>query len=253
VSCWITHTPERTHEIIRGALDRSPLYTGRSRASARATAPRSRTRWCASPRRRSHQIFVEPEGLDTHEFYPNGISTSLPFDVQLALVRSNPRLERAHVTRPATRSNTTISIRAASRRRSNQGRRGLYLRRPDQRHHGLRGSRGAGPGRGLNARAATRGEAPGPRAATKAYVGVLIDDLVTNGTIEPYRMFTRAREYRCTCATVTSRRTAAHSPRGRAAAAMGCVDDACAALSPRVPAQARRGRAVRERTPKRHT
>ena len=147
VPCWITHTNERTHEIIRGGLDRSPLFTGRHRGRrARATARRSRTRSCASPSATSHQIFLEPEGLDTHEIYPNGISTSLPFDVQLDARALDPRAARTRTScGPATRSSTTTSIRAALKPTlETKAIARALLRRADQRHDRLRGSRGAG-------------------------------------------------------------------------------------------------------------
>jgi tRNA U34 5-carboxymethylaminomethyl modifying enzyme MnmG/GidA len=115
----------------------------------------------------SHQIFLEPEGLTTHEVYPNGVSTSLPFDVQLALVRSIRGLEQAHITRPAMPSNTTTSIRATEGQPGNQGDRRPVLRRPDQRHHRLRGSGGAGLLAGLNAARQAQQLPPGRRAATR--------------------------------------------------------------------------------------
>jgi tRNA uridine 5-carboxymethylaminomethyl modification enzyme len=110
--CWITHTNSRTHDIIRGGLDRSPHVHRRDRRRGPALLPPSKTRSTASPTR-THQIFLEPEGLTTHEFYPNGISTSLPFDVQLELVRSMKGMENATSCAPATPSNTTTSTRAA--------------------------------------------------------------------------------------------------------------------------------------------
>jgi tRNA uridine 5-carboxymethylaminomethyl modification enzyme len=118
LSCWITHTNERTHDIIRSGLDRSPMFTGVIEGVGPRYCPSIEDKIHRFSGKASHQIFLEPEGLETHEFYPNGISTSLPFDVQLDLVHSIPGLENAHLLRPATRSSTTTSIPAASSRPS---------------------------------------------------------------------------------------------------------------------------------------
>jgi tRNA uridine 5-carboxymethylaminomethyl modification enzyme len=144
----------------------------------------------------SHQIFVEPEGLDSGEVYPNGISTSLPYEVQLDLVRSIPGFEQAHITRPGTPSNTTSSTRATCAHTRDALLSRPVLRRPDQRHHGLRGGGRAGAARRRQrgaGRAGSRALVTPPR---RGLLGVLVDDLITRGTNEPYRMFTSRAEYR---------------------------------------------------------
>ena len=197
--CWITHTNERTHEIIRGGLDRSPTVHRRHRGRRAALLPVDRGQGRrASPQRTSHQIFLEPEGLTTHEIYPNGISTSLPFDVQLALVRSIKGCERAHILRPGYAIEYDyFDPRALKPTLETKRDPGALLRRSDQRHDGIRGSGGPGPARrdqrGAGWRASEEGWYP---RRDQAYLGVLVDDLVTRGVTEPYRMFTSRAEYR---------------------------------------------------------
>ena len=199
VPCWITHTNERTHEIIRAGLDRSPMFTGVIEGVGPRYCPSIEDKVLRFADKTAHQIFLEPEGLTTHEIYPNGISTSLPFDVQLELVRSIRGLrERAHHCGRATRSSTTTSIRATCETSlETQGDRRAVLRRPDQRHDRLRRGGGAGPARRHQRGAAVRrARARGAPRRDEAYLGVLVDDLITRGVSEPYRMFTSRAEYR---------------------------------------------------------
>jgi tRNA uridine 5-carboxymethylaminomethyl modification enzyme len=197
VSCWITHTSERTHQIIRGALDRSPLYSGQIEGIGPRYCPSIEDKVVRFAEKSSHQVFVEPEGLDTFEVYPNGISTSLPFDVQLELVRSIRGFENAHITRPGYAIeydyfdprglNPWLETRAIG---------GLFFAGQINGTTGYEEAGAQGLVAGLNAARQARGEAPWFPRRDEAYIGVLIDDLTTNGTIEPYRMFTSRAEYR---------------------------------------------------------
>ena len=197
VSCFIAHTNERTHEIIRGGLDRSPMYSGVIEGVGPRYCPSIEDKVVRFADKGSHQVFVEPEGLNTHEVYPNGISTSLPFDLQLALVRSIAGFERAHITRPGYAIEYDYfdprDLRYSLETRHLGG---LFLAGQINGTTGYEEAAAQGLLAGLNAaRQALEQEAWWP-GRDEAYLGVLIDDLITRGTSEPYRMFTSRAEYR---------------------------------------------------------
>jgi tRNA uridine 5-carboxymethylaminomethyl modification enzyme len=197
VPCWISHTNEQTHDIIRGGLDRSPMYTGLIEGVGPRYCPSIEDKIHRFASRNSHQIFLEPEGLTSNEFYPNGISTSLPFDVQWNLVRSIRGLESAVIIRPGyaieydffdpRHLHLSLETRAIS---------GLYFAGQINGTTGYEEAAAQGMLAGINAGLASKGKAPWLPKRSESYIGVLVDDLITLGVQEPYRMFTSRAEYR---------------------------------------------------------
>ncbi|QTN23042.1 tRNA uridine-5-carboxymethylaminomethyl(34) synthesis enzyme MnmG [Rhizobacter sp. AJA081-3] len=197
VPCWITHTNARTHEIIRSGFDRSPMFTGVIEGVGPRYCPSIEDKVNRFADKDSHQIFLEPEGLTTHEFYPNGISTSLPFDIQIAAVRSMVGLENAHILRPGYAIEYDYfdprELKASFETRSIGG---LFFAGQINGTTGYEEAAAQGLFAGLNAALQVRGDAPWLPRRDQAYLGVLVDDLITKGVTEPYRMFTSRAEFR---------------------------------------------------------
>jgi tRNA uridine 5-carboxymethylaminomethyl modification enzyme len=197
VSCYITHTNARTHDIIRGGMSRSPMYTGVIEGVGPRYCPSIEDKVVRFADKSSHQIFVEPEGLSTHEVYPNGISTSLPFDVQYELVRSICGFEKAHITRPGYAIEYDyFDPRDLHASLETKHIAGLFFAGQINGTTGYEEAAAQGLMAGINAVLKVQGKAPWCPRRDEAYIGVLIDDLITRGTSEPYRMFTSRAEYR---------------------------------------------------------
>jgi tRNA uridine 5-carboxymethylaminomethyl modification enzyme len=195
--CWITHTNERTHDIIRSGFDRSPMFTGKIEGVGPRYCPSVEDKINRFADKDSHQIFLEPEGLTTHEYYPNGISTSLPFDIQYALVRSMKGLENVHILRPGYAIEYDyFDPRALKSNFETRQIQGLFFAGQINGTTGYEEAAAQGLFAGLNAALQCRGDAPWLPARDQAYLGVLVDDLISKGVTEPYRMFTSRAEFR---------------------------------------------------------
>lgn len=197
MSCWITHTNERTHDIIRSGFDRSPMFTGKIDGIGPRYCPSVEDKINRFADKDSHQIFLEPEGLTTHEIYPNGISTSLPFDIQYELVRSMAGMENAHILRPGYAIEYDyFDPRALKSSFETRAIGGLFFAGQINGTTGYEEAAAQGLFAGVNAALQCKGKDAWLPARNEAYLGVLVDDLITKGVTEPYRMFTSRAEFR---------------------------------------------------------